>query len=104
MEKEQLKENVQSPSIWLRLVYMLVFVFAVYISMMVFWCVVIVQFLFALITGERNPNIAKFSDVLCQYITQCLSFLGFVTEDKPFPFDDFPESRLSDTSIEDQNQ
>lgn len=102
MEKEQVKENVQSASIWIRLIYMLLFVFATYLSMMVFWFVVVVQFLFALITGQPNPHIAKFSDVLCQYIAQCLGFLSFGTEEKPFPFDDFPESRLDD-GLEDQS-
>jgi hypothetical protein len=103
MDQDQLKHNVKSPSIWIRLVYMLLFAFAIYISMMAFWCVVIAQFLFVLFSGERNPNIAKFADVVCQYIGQCLGFLSFATEEKPFPFDDFPDSRIDNTVTDQRN-
>lgn len=94
MMDEQIKKNLSSVSIWLRLAYMLFFAFVIYLAMGIFMVAVLVQFLIALITGKPNLKLAQFSDVLCQYISQCLRFECFVSDHKPFPFDDFPESSI----------
>jgi len=63
-----------------------------YVALGVFAVVVLVQFVITLITGSSNSKLLSFSDVLGQYIFQCVQFESFVSESKPFPFDDFPES------------
>jgi len=96
---DKIKSNLRAGPIWIRLLYMILFAFVLYVALGVFAVVVLVQFVITLITGSSNSKLLSFSDVLGQYIFQCVQFESFVSESKPFPFDDFPESKLKfDTS------
>lgn len=97
---EQLKSNLTSSKHWLRLVYMVLFSIFLQVSSLVMWVLVAVQFLFALITGKDNMNLRRFGDSLSQYIYQALRFLTYNTEDKPFPFADWPESSVDVASTD----
>ena len=96
---DQLKTNIANSSIWIRLVFMLLFGFVLYVAMMVLWPVVVVQFLFALITGEPNKKLAGFASSLSQFIQQCIAFETFASEEKPFPFSDFPQPQAASESV-----
>ncbi|WP_370978893.1 DUF4389 domain-containing protein [Agaribacterium sp. ZY112] len=99
---EQLKKNVRDGHTWVRLVYMLLFSFVIYVAMAAYWVLAVVQFLFALLTGRPNRKLVEFADVLCQYISQCLNFVGFTSDDKPFPFADLPASDVVDEAVVDE--
>ena len=99
---ENLKRNLSATHVWLRLVYIIITALVLYIALAVFWVSSLVQFLFALITAERNLKLAVFCDVLCQYINQCTRFISFCSEDKPFPFAELPESDLAKTVVADE--
>lgn len=90
MDTEELKSNITSGEHWLRLVYMLLFSVLLYVAGLVMGVVIILQFLFALLTGGNNGNLRHFGQVLSLYIYDCLNFLTYNTEQKPFPFDDWP--------------
>ena len=90
------KERLTSPEHWLRFVFMVLFGVISGIAGYVITAVVVLQFVWALITGEGNDKLRKFGGSLSQYIFQILSFLTYNTEDKPFPFSDWPESKTSD--------
>lgn len=92
MDTEELKSNITSGEHWLRLVYMLLFAVLLYVAGMVMGVVIILQFLFALLTGGNNGNLRHFGQVLSLYIYDCLNFLTYNTEQKPFPFDDWPRA------------
>lgn len=92
MMDEQLKANVTSSALWLRLVFMFFFGICLQISRFILWPVVVLQFLFCLITGNDNKNLRSFGSSLSQYIYQICKFLSFNTEEKPFPFTDWPEA------------
>jgi hypothetical protein len=89
---QQLKSNLTSPKHWVRLVYMLLFAFFLYVASFVVGILVIVQFLFALITGSDNRKLRELGGSLTVYIKQVLLFLTFNSEFKAFPFADWPES------------
>lgn len=101
---EQLKKNLSAASIWLRALYMILFAFVIYVAIGVLVFVVVLQFLVTLINGEANLKIARFADVLCQYLGQCFKFECFLTEEKPFPFDDFPQSSISEPALADSSE
>jgi len=94
MNNEQLKSNLQSSKHWLRLVFMLLFAAVLQVASIVMWLLVIVQFIFSLMTGEDNPNLRKFGYSLSVYIFDMLKFLTYASEEKPFPFADWPQSPL----------
>ena len=95
MDSEELKRNLTSGRHWLRLLFMVLFALILYVTGFVMAVVVVLQFLFALITGQDNPNLRRFGQSLAQYIYQTLCFLTYNREDKPFPFDDWPNEEQS---------
>lgn len=91
---EQLKSNLTSSKHWMRLIYMVLFAIFLQVASVVMTVLVVVQFLFALITGSDNINLRKFGDSLSIYIFSVLQFLIYNSEEKPFPFADWPESSV----------
>lgn len=90
MDSEELKSNLTSSQHWLRLLFMVLFAVILYVAAMVISVLVALQFLFSLISGKDNRNLRHFGQSLAQYIYQTLRFLTYNSEDKPFPFDDWP--------------
>lgn len=89
MDNEQLKENISNKNQWTRIIYMVLFAIILYLSMMVVWLVVLVQLLFALITGKPHQDIADFAADLTQYVYRIVAFLTYTSEYRPFPFSDW---------------
>lgn len=90
MDNEQLKSNLTSSKHWLRLIFMLLFAAVLQLASLVMWILVIVQFFFSLITGEDNQHLRRFGHSLSTYIYDVLKFLCYSSEEKPFPFADWP--------------
>lgn len=92
MDNEQLKSNLLSSKHWLRLVFMLLFAAVLQLASLIMWVLVAVQFLFSLITGADNQHLRHFGHSLSTYIYDVLKFLCYSSEEKPFPFADWPIS------------
>lgn len=90
---EEVRDNLKSKSIWLRGFFMLLFAIFHGVAEFVLAVVAIFQFGAALITGKPNANAARFGNSLGQYIFQIAQFVTFNSEEKPFPFSSWPESR-----------
>ena len=91
MNNEQIKSNLTSSKHWLRLLFMLVFAAVLQVASIIMWVLVIAQFIFSLITGEDNVQLRKFGHSLSIYIFDTLKFLTYASEEKPFPFADWPK-------------
>lgn len=87
---EKMKSNLLSSTHWLRLVFMVLFAVILQVAAAVMWIVVILQFLFSLFTGQNNDNLRGFGDSLSTFIFQTWQFLSYNTEEKPYPFQDWP--------------
>ena len=74
----------------IRLLYMVAFWFLGHIAFSVAIFLAVVQFVVVFLTGEKNEELRKFSRNLIQYIWECLAFLIFAREEKPFPLGRFP--------------
>lgn len=91
MEQEQVKTNLSNTKTWTRLLFILVCAVLLWISACVLSAVVVAQFLFVLLSGERNANLARFSSALAQYIFQLVEYITFNSDDRPFPWAPFPD-------------
>jgi Flp pilus assembly protein TadB len=90
-ENRQLEDNLKSRATWLRLVFMIVFVFLYGLSRLVVGAVVILQFFWVLITGETNVRLKSFGQALATYTYQIVVYLTWNSDERPFPFDqDWP--------------
>ena len=95
MNNDQLKSNLTSSKHWLRLVFMLIFAAILQVASIIMWVLVIAQFLFSLVTGADNINLRQFGHSLSIYIFHTLKFLTYASEEKPFPFADWPDVKNS---------
>lgn len=96
---EDLKSNLTSAAIWVRLLYMALFAFFLYIASFVMIAVVIAQFLVCLFSGSDNTKLRAFGSSLSLYVKDILMFLTFNSEEKAFPFADWPEPIASEPSV-----
>jgi hypothetical protein len=95
----ELKNNLRKRTTWLRGLYMLLFVVIYHVAEFVVGVVVLLQFLFTLVSGQTNARLLQFGQSLSQYVYQILRFLTFNSEDMPFPFNEWP---AADTTDEEQ--
>lgn len=79
-------QNLKSRTTWLRLLFMCIFAFLIGLAGMVGSFVVVVGFLWVLITGEINRQLQQVGQSLAAYIYEIVRYLTFNSEDKPFPF------------------
>ena len=87
---EEIKENVSKGGKWLRLLYVVLFLFIYTWASGGLWLVAILQFLFNLFTNSPNSNLAKLGAGYRVYMVQIINFVTYQEQDKPFPFSDFP--------------
>lgn len=92
MDNQQEKTNLLDAAIWLRLLFMLLFVVLVQLAAAVMWVVVVLQFLFNLFSGASNQQLSKLGAGLSLYIYQSWQFLNFNSDEKPYPFQDWPSA------------
>jgi heme/copper-type cytochrome/quinol oxidase subunit 2 len=85
------KKRLLSVDHWLRFVFMILFVIIVVMVAYVMVVLVLLQFAWALFSGEGNNKLRVFGARLSLYVYQALCFLTYNTEEKPFPFSDLPE-------------
>ena len=89
--KEEVKKNLKNTNVWLRFLFMILFVVVYhFIVIIVMALVILFQFIYTLLTGEPNGKIKPFSKQLVKYIYEIFLFLSYNTEEKPFPFSDWP--------------
>ncbi len=90
---EKLKENVQNSSVWKRLLFMLLFGFLYSVAEVVLFAVIAFQFLFVLLTGNKNDRLLDLGGAISAYIYQALCYLTYNSEERPYPFSDWPSDQ-----------
>jgi hypothetical protein len=93
---DEIKENLQKQSTWLRGLYMLMFALFYGLAEIVLFAVVIIQFLFELFTGNTNPRLLKLGQGIATYIYQIIQFLTFNSDYKSYPFGAWPKGEPSE--------
>ncbi|AZF25898.1 DUF4389 domain-containing protein [Pseudomonas sp. R2-60-08W] len=80
-------------SIVLRILWMLVFALVWQVAQFVLGALVVVQLIYRLIYGAPNLSLMNVGDSLSQFLAQIGRFGSFHTEQKPWPFADWPTPR-----------
>jgi len=86
----------QHESILLRIVWMLVFLVVWYIANLVLGGVVLVQLGYRLFYGAPSGSLMSFGDSLSQFLAQIGRFGTFHSDQKPWPFADWPTPRAAE--------
>ena len=87
----ELLERVQEKEKWMRGLYMALFLGVLWIIKVLFFAIIVLQFLMKLLTDHVNQNLLHFSKALTTYAYQIYLFLTYNSEEKPFPFSDWPK-------------
>ncbi len=96
-----LKNNFLSESIWIRILYMLLYWIAGHIAIALILLIAVVQAVLSLVTGQPNLNLQEFSLGLNRFLYQTGCFLTFNSDSKPFPFSDWPAAEHAEVSDRD---
>ena len=84
------KVHLTNPATWIRLGFMLLFALLLIAGRLVIRILVVVQFTLVLVMGSDNENLRNLGQGLGKWIYQAVMFLTFNSEEKPFPFDEWP--------------
>ncbi len=88
----ELLERVQQKHKWLRGLYMFLFLIVLWILKILFYAIIALQFILVLLTDSTNLNLQHFAKLLSTYTLQIYLFLTYNSDDKPFPFGEWPKS------------
>jgi hypothetical protein len=77
---------------WIRGVYMALFVVCGALAITIAMCIAVYQFLATVMTGTRNENLLKLNQGLSKYCYQLLLYLTYNTDNKPYPFNAWPDN------------
>ncbi len=91
-----IEEHLKSRSTWLRLVFMLVFWVLAGVTTFVASVVIVLGFFWVLFTGETNARLKQVGKSIAAYIYQIISYLTYNSDDKPFPFGEWPSADQDD--------
>lgn len=89
MEEVETNER-EKPGIGRALYTLLYLLVGRFISMVLF-VIAITQYIYSWLTGEPNEKILIFTADLAEYTKQLVSYVGFNTDEKPWPIGDWPE-------------
>ncbi|HZD25723.1 MAG TPA: DUF4389 domain-containing protein [Alphaproteobacteria bacterium] len=87
---ETLKQNLTRRSIWIRVLYMILFAVVFELAKFVVLLIAVVQVLAKLLSGGVNEELRHFGGRLGRYLQQIVAFQTFHTEERPYPFSPFP--------------
>ena len=86
----------QNKNTWIRGLYILLLLFCLGIAKFVTAFVVMFQFLNVLFTASTNQQLLKFGNSLSIYHYQVMMYVTYNSDDKPFPFSDWPDEPVAE--------
>jgi hypothetical protein len=86
----QFKENIKSSNVWMRGFFIFLYAMICYVAIFLIFFVVMFQFGSLLFTAKLNERLLPFSQSLSILIHQIFNFLTFNSDEKPFPFGNWP--------------
>ena len=91
MEGQQTRENLANAATWKRGGFTLLFLVFGKICGMMVGIITVYQFLTVLFTGKSNERLIPFCQSLAHYVLQVTQYCTFLTEQRPYPFDNWPQ-------------
>jgi hypothetical protein len=92
-------QNLKSPIFWKRFLYMMLFIIAYILAEVTVWAVIAFLIFYTLFTGNSNERAVTFSRQTSAYIYHLLLYLTYNTEERPFPFTDWPKPERMPTGL-----
>lgn len=87
---DDLRGKLTEGTTWQRLIFMVLFGIAIYVTGVVLVAIVSVQFLFKLFTGQPLGRLRELGQSLGVYAYEIILFETFFTDTRPYPFKPWP--------------
>lgn len=92
------KSGLKSEGFWIRIVFMIAYFILFRLLDILVILVSLAQCVFTLSSGKPNSTLAQFASGLAVFSKQIIDYLGFSSDQKPFPFQDWAGShKVTDT-------
>ena len=98
--RSSVKENIKTGSTWKRGLYMLLFAIIYGIAELVLFAIVLFQFVSMVLLQKTNERLLDFSRGLIAFIREIYLYLTYNSEDRPFPYREWPSQSASPETIE----
>lgn len=89
---EEIKTNKCGKPGVLRVLYTILYLIIGRFISMVLFIIAITQLIYCWLTDEPNEKILQFTENLAEYAKQLVSYVGFNTDEKPWPSGDWPNA------------
>ena len=89
--KEEMRENLIDEGIWMRGVFMVLFLIAYNIVEFLILLVALFQFAAVLFTGRVNETVLRLGNNLSFFALETFQYLTFNSNLRPFPFSPWPD-------------
>ena len=89
--KEEMRENLIDEGIWMRGVFMILFLIAYNIVEFLILLVALFQFVAVLFTGRVNETVLRLGNNLSFFALETFQYLTFNSNLRPFPFSPWPD-------------
>lgn len=83
--------NLCSADFWLRLLYVVFFALAWQVAEVALAVLTLIQIAYRLFRGEPDADCARWGSSLSQYVWQSGRYLTGASEQKPWPFSEWPD-------------
>ena len=86
-----LTENIKEPSIWVN--FFLKVIYLIFLNFIIPFLgfITLLQLLFSLGSKKPNNNLISFSKKISIYIYQIINFITYSSDERPWPFNAFPD-------------
>ncbi|WP_019555873.1 DUF4389 domain-containing protein [Thiomicrorhabdus arctica] len=89
--KDDTVKSYKDKSVWMRGLYMLMFIILLGVAKFVSFVVILIQFLTVLFTAETNLKLVQFGKSLSLYQYEIMLFLTYNSDAHPYPMGEWPE-------------
>jgi len=102
MESKAPDDKPTTHDVWMRGLFMLLFIIAFGLGVWLLNFLAVVQFLWLLFGRAPNQLIARFGNTLSTWLAEIGRYLTCISDDKPFPWRPWPDANAPPRSIQSQ--
>lgn len=104
MNQPDFKSTATSDIFWLRTIYTIVYLMVAKVLGLLLIAITLIQWLFRLFNGDNQKTLKSFSFSLGIYYQQVTHYLTGCSDDKPFPFKEWPGHHNSVSPDKEKNE
>lgn len=87
---EEIETNIYPKADMARVLYTILYLIIGRFISMVLFVIAVCQFIYSWLVGEPNDKLLHFTEAMAEYGKQLVLYVGFNSDDRPWPVGDWP--------------